>query len=167
LRAALAALASGQPVRALGFIRRHQKRFVPGKAVFLLLALAFAQQRQFPRAWTMLRMNGIDTLPVAARWFVGADVMLPWLRDRLAELQREQRRAAIRRTAPRPDPAARSVKPPARASSGPAWPRWRPHCRFPICLGWTRASTCRSRIANAQAIVPTAPGRTWAVRSAE
>ena len=62
LLAALAALAAGHPVRALGFIRRHQKRYVPGKAVSLLLALAFAQQRQFPRAWAMLRMNGIDTL---------------------------------------------------------------------------------------------------------
>src|SRR4051794_31744914 len=32
LLAALAALAAGHPVRALGFLRRHQKRYVPGKA---------------------------------------------------------------------------------------------------------------------------------------
>ena len=147
LLAALAALAAGHPVRALGFIKRHQKRYVPGKAVSLLLALAFAQQRQFPRAWTMLRVNGIDTFPVAARWFVGADVMLPWLRDRLA--------GDSPRAAPRRDPRARAHASDAAAHAGetagvaPAagqrGARRRPRCRFPICLGWTRASTCRSR----------------------
>jgi superfamily II DNA or RNA helicase len=113
LLAALAALVAGHPVRALGFIKRHQKRYVPGKAVLLLLALAFAQQRQFARAWTMLLVNGLDTLPLAARWFVGGDVMLPWLRDRLADLQREQHRAAIRRTTPPPPPPPAPVKPQA------------------------------------------------------
>ena len=39
--------------------------------------------------------------------------MLPWLRDRLAELHLEQHRAAIRRTAPPPTQPPAPVKPPA------------------------------------------------------
>ena len=50
LLAALAALAAGQPVRAHVFLKRHQKRYVPGKAVSLLTALGYAQQRQFRRS---------------------------------------------------------------------------------------------------------------------
>ena len=50
LLAALAALVAGQSVRAHVFLKRHQKRYVPGKAVSLLSALAFAQQRQFSPA---------------------------------------------------------------------------------------------------------------------
>src|SRR5882757_1268562 len=50
LLAALAALAAGQPVRAQVLLKRHQKRYLPGKAVSLLTALAFAQQRQYTRA---------------------------------------------------------------------------------------------------------------------
>ena len=79
LLAALAALAVGQSVRAQVFLKRHQKRYVSGKAVSLLNALAFAQQRQFSRAWAMLSAEGIETFPAAARWFVGVDVMADWL----------------------------------------------------------------------------------------
>jgi len=89
LLAALAALAVGQSVRAQVFLKRHQKRYVPGKAVSLLTALAFAQQRQFSRAWAMLCAEGIDTFPAAARWFVGVDVMSQWLSERLLEIRLE------------------------------------------------------------------------------
>src|SRR5271169_3297945 len=71
LLAALAALAAGQPVRAHAFLKRHQKRYVPGRAANLLTALAFAQQKQFTRAWALLCADGTETYPVAARWFVG------------------------------------------------------------------------------------------------
>ena len=60
LLAALAALAAGHSVRAHVFLKRHQKRYVPGKAVSLLTALAYAQQRQFSRAWAMLCAEGIE-----------------------------------------------------------------------------------------------------------
>ena len=69
LLAALAALATGHSVRAHAFLKRHQKRYVPGKAVSLLTALAYGQQRQFSRAWTMLCAEGIEFSP---RPFVGS-----------------------------------------------------------------------------------------------
>ena len=153
LLAALAALAAGHPVRALGFIRRHQKRYVPGKAVSLLLALAFAQQRQFPRAWAMLRMNGIDTLSIAARCFVGADVMLPWLRDRLAELRLEQHRAAIRRTAPPPTQPRAPVKPPPPRQQRAGVTAVAPALSVPDLPRLDASFNVQVEIANTQAIV--------------
>ena len=70
LLAALAALAASQTMRAHAFLKRHQKRYVPGGAANLLIALAYAQQRQFTRAWAMLTADGIETFPVAIRWFI-------------------------------------------------------------------------------------------------
>jgi superfamily II DNA or RNA helicase len=113
LLAALAALAAGQPLRAHAFLKRHQKRYVPGKAVSLLSAVAFAQQRQFARAWAMLRADGIESFPTAVRWFVGADVMLPWLRERLLEIRLEQNRSGTRGVAPPPMRPRTPAQPPA------------------------------------------------------
>ena len=121
LLAALAALAVGQSVRAQVFLKRHQKRYVPGKAVSLLTALAFAQQRQFSRAWAMLCAEGIETFPAAARWFVGVDVMAQWLRERLLEIRLEYGRMEPRVAKAHPIRPKPLTKPPAsrppRASS--------------------------------------------------
>jgi superfamily II DNA or RNA helicase len=102
LLASLSALAAGQPARAQLFLKRHQKRYVAGKAVSLLTALVFAQQKQFSRAWTLLCTEGIETFPSAARWFVGIDVMSHWLSERLLEIRLEQRRPAPRDVKARP-----------------------------------------------------------------
>jgi superfamily II DNA or RNA helicase len=110
LLAALAALAAGQPVRAHAFLKRHQKRYMPGHAAGLLTALAFAQQRQFSRAWALLCADGTESFPVAARWFVGPRAMLPWLRDRLLEIRLEQSRAGPRPRPPAKPPAPRPQK---------------------------------------------------------
>ena len=48
--AALTALAGNQPERALALLKRHGKRYVPGKAVTLLTALALGQQGHFAQA---------------------------------------------------------------------------------------------------------------------
>ncbi len=123
LLAALAALAADQPARAHAFLKRHQKRYVPGKAVSLLTALAFAQQRQFSRAWAMLCADGIETFPLAARWFVGAATMSRWLQERLLEIRLEQHRSA---TPSQSTPPRTPAKPPAsrqqRTSVAPAAP---------------------------------------------
>ena len=114
LLAALAAMAASQPERALALLKRYQKRFAPGKPITLLTALALAQQRQFRRAWTMLETEGLESYPAAARWFVGADVMQDWLRDRLLEIRLERMRA--RAPAPiTPCPGKRTEAPVARA----------------------------------------------------
>jgi hypothetical protein len=113
LLAALAALAAGHSVRAHAFLKRHQKRYVPGKAVILLTALAYAQQRQFSRAWAMLCAERIESFPAAAHWFVGTGIMLHWLRERLLEIRFEQGRIephGAKTRSLRPTPLA---KPPA------------------------------------------------------
>jgi superfamily II DNA or RNA helicase len=113
LLASLAALAVGQSVRAQVFLKRHQKRYVPGKAVSLLTALAYAQQRQFSRAWAMLCAEGIETFPNAARWFVGADVMAHWLSEQLLEIRLEHGRIEQRGAKARPIRPKPVAKPPA------------------------------------------------------
>ncbi len=153
LLAALAALAAGQPLRALAFIKRHQKRFVSGNAVRLLTALALAQQRQYSRAWTMLRANGIETVSVAARWFVGGDVMLPWLRDRLLEIRLQQNRIEMR------SPTSRPVQPPTPAKPSPPRPQRvsvapvAPAVAIPDLPRLDASFNMQIEIANAQAIV--------------
>ena len=120
LLAALAALATGHSVRAHAFLKRHQKRYVPGKAVSLLTALVYGQQRQFSRAWAILCTEGIEFFPAAARWFVGAGIMLHWLRERLVEIRLEQGRteprAAKTRSIRQNPPAKPTASRPQRSS---------------------------------------------------
>ena len=76
LLAALAALTVGQPMRAHAFLKRHQKRFVPSRPVSLLTALALARQRQFTRAWEILRAEGLEeTVGYFGRRISVADVI--------------------------------------------------------------------------------------------
>jgi superfamily II DNA or RNA helicase len=119
LLAALAAVAADQPARAHAFLKRHQKRYVPGKAVSLLSALAFAKQRQFGRARALLGAEGLDTLSSAIRWFVGDDAMIGWLSKLLVEIRHEQGRMEPRaaRVCPSPPRQPRPSSPqPARAA---------------------------------------------------
>ncbi len=96
LLAALAVMAARRPERALAFLKRYRKRFACGKPTTLLTALALAQQGQFSRAQAMLGADGLHSYPIAARWFVGDDVMQDWLREQLAELRLDQIRAQSR-----------------------------------------------------------------------
>ena len=113
LLAALAALALDLPERALILLKRYGKRYVPGKPVTLLMALALAQQRRFTHAWTTLHAAGLDNDRAALAWFVGDTVMADWLSARLREIRIERLRrpghapAVTRRGKPRiADPAA-------------------------------------------------------------
>jgi len=148
LLATLAALAAGQPARAHAFLKRYQKRYVPGKAPALLTALAFAQQRQFTRAWALLCAEGIEAFPLAVRWFVGADVMSQWLRERLLEIRLEQSRTATRGAAARPVSPAPAPRP-QRASVAPVPPA----AAVPDLPRRDAGFEMRVEIANPQAIV--------------
>jgi superfamily II DNA or RNA helicase len=107
LLAALAALALDLPERALILLKRYGKRYVPGKPVTLLMALALAQQRRFTHAWTTLHAAGLDNDRTALAWFVGEMVMADWLFARLREIRIERLRrpghapAVTRRGKPR------------------------------------------------------------------
>jgi superfamily II DNA or RNA helicase len=133
LLAALTALAGNQPDRALRLLKRYGKRYVPGKMVALLTALALAQQGHFAQAWAKLTDEQLTTDRAAHTWFIGNTVMEQWLYDRLREIRREQLRTAgparitpriTPRGAPTARPAARGAKPkdtwpktPARAAA--------------------------------------------------
>ncbi|MDA8247872.1 MAG: DEAD/DEAH box helicase, partial [Rhodospirillales bacterium] len=122
LLAALTALAAGLPERALALLKRYGKRYVPGKPVALLTALAIAQQGQFARAWTTLHAEGLETDRAARSWFVGDDVMADWLVASLRQIRLERSRPqeptqARRRAAPPPvasrQPGSAAVLPPS------------------------------------------------------
>lgn len=90
--AALTALAGNQPQRALALLKRYGKRYVPGKAVTLLTALALGQQGHSAQAATMLQGAQLDTDRAALAWFVGDTVMTDWLLARLREIRVEKLR---------------------------------------------------------------------------
>ena len=94
LLVALTALAENLPERALVLLKRFSKRYVPGKPVTLLTALALAQQGHFARASRMLRAEQLDTDRAALTWFVGDTVMADWLYSRLREIRVESLRSA-------------------------------------------------------------------------
>ena len=112
LRAAAAGRARGVGRRSADararLLKRHQKRYVPGKAGQSADSRSHSRSNgNSPAPGQCCALNGIDTLPVAARWFVGADVMLPWLRERLLETPP--------RAAPRRDPRRHRAAAAARA----------------------------------------------------
>jgi superfamily II DNA or RNA helicase len=152
LLAALSALAAGQSVRAQVFLKRHQKRYVPGKAVSLLTALALAQQRQFSRAWALLCAEGLESFPSAARWFVGADIMAHWLRARLLEIRLEQGRIAPRGVKARPIWPNPPKKPPASRSQRASVAASAPNLTMPDLPRQDASFNVNIEIANPQAI---------------
>lgn len=115
LLAALTCLAGRRPERALALLKRYGKRYVPGKPIVLLTALAYAQQGQFARAWTMLEADHIHTDRAALAWFVGDGAMDNWLLAHLREIRLErlgsQSRAKPHRPANQPPASARKTKP--------------------------------------------------------
>ena len=113
LLAALTALAGNQPDRALRLLKRYGKRYVPGKPVTLLTALALAEQGHFAQAWAKLAAEQLTTDRAAHSWFVGHTVMEEWLYDRLREIRRERLRTTgpAQGPTPRARPAARTAKP--------------------------------------------------------
>ena len=115
LLAALVMLVAKQPDRALTFLKRHQKRWVPGRRTELLTALALAQQGHVGRAGTILETAGLDTLDRAYGAMPQCPGMMDWLGDRLTEIARKRGRL------PKPKPDVTThAKPKPRATATPA-----------------------------------------------
>jgi superfamily II DNA or RNA helicase len=91
---------------ALTYLKRHQKRWVPGKRNELLTALALAQQGHVGRAGAMLEAAGLHTLYRAYGALPQGVDMAEWLGDRLTEIARKRGKPAP----PKPKPPA--TKPP-------------------------------------------------------
>ncbi len=67
--AATAALLEEHPERALVFLKRYSKRYVPTGSHHLLHALALAQQNKFTAAQALLERHGPTSAPEALRAF--------------------------------------------------------------------------------------------------
>ena len=120
LIAALIMLVAKQPDRALTYLKRHQKRWVPGRRTELLTALALAQQGHVGRAGSMLEAAGLDTLYRAHGAMPQCPGMSEWLADRLTEIARKRGKlpkpkpkpVAIKPAKPKPRTAVASAAPP-------------------------------------------------------
>ena len=154
LLAALAALATGHSVRAQAFLKRHQKRYVPGKAVSLLTALAYAGSKDnsaVPGQCYVPRGSSHSPRPLG--WFVGTGIMLHWLREQLVEIRLEQGRTEPRGTntrSIRPNPSA---KPPASRPHRESVALATPVAAVPDLTRHDVSFNVRVEIVNAQAIV--------------
>ena len=112
LTACLAALVDGQPDRAMGFVKRFERKFATGRANLLLTALALAGQGHVARAWTLLDQHQMLDSRRAAYWFIGGPAMAPWLSEQLATLRRQYRQERLAAARPAAGkPAARKPKP--------------------------------------------------------
>jgi superfamily II DNA or RNA helicase len=110
LVAALIMLVAKQPDRALTYLKRHQKRWVPGKRTELLTALALAQQGHVGRAGSMLEAAGLDTLYRAYGALPQCPGMMDWLGLSLAEIARKRGRLPQSRPKPAATKPAKSKR---------------------------------------------------------
>jgi len=116
--AATAALLDRNPERALVFLKRYSKRYVPTATHHLLSALAAEQQNKPVVARAILEQNGLTSRFEVLRAFPAGWARLEWLDDRLANilgklnrkstgaLARRIHAKAMPRTAPRAVPKA-------------------------------------------------------------
>lgn len=81
--AATAALLDGRNERALVFLKRYSKRYVPTGSAHLLHALALAQQNKHGPARALLQSHGLTDIYAAMRAFPGGVRRMPWLTERL------------------------------------------------------------------------------------
>jgi len=154
LLAALIMLVAKQPDRALTYLKRHQKRWVPGKRTDLLTALALAQQGHVGRAGTMLEAAGLDTLYRAYGALPQGVNVAEWLGGRLAEIARKRGRSPPPKAKPKP---AKPARPTPRAIAMPAAPA------LPDLPRLEAGFTTSIEFANADAIRVTGdlPDPTW------
>jgi superfamily II DNA or RNA helicase len=97
--AATAALLDGHPERALVFLKRYSKRYVPNAANHLLLALALELQNKNVMARAVLERHGLTSPYDAMRAFPGGWERHGWLSERLVNILGKERKTAQRRAA--------------------------------------------------------------------
>jgi hypothetical protein len=88
--AATAALLDGRAERALVFLKRLSKRYIPGPSVHLLHALALAQQNKLAPARLLLERHDLYIPYAALRVFPGGRMRSNWLIDQLARIRGQQ-----------------------------------------------------------------------------
>jgi superfamily II DNA or RNA helicase len=121
LLAALVMLVAKQPARALTFLKRREKYYVPGKPTQLLTALALAQQGHIGKAGVMLDSAGLNALYRAAGVMPQCPGMTVWLADRLGEIA-QKRRPPEKRQPPAKRTVAKPAAPKPRTTTTPVAP---------------------------------------------
>jgi superfamily II DNA or RNA helicase len=96
--AATAALLEERPERALIYLKRYYKRYVPGHTYHLLRALALGQRNQFVPARIILERHGLDSPRDAIRVFPGSRTRAEWLLPRLNAILYREEASAYRET---------------------------------------------------------------------
>jgi len=119
LLAATAALLDRNPERALKFLKRFAKRFVPVNAYHLLDALALAQQNRFVLARSVLESHALDNPFLAFASFPGGRARRAWLDREFDRIFRHGKPPRGRRGASAEERRAARGK----ASSKPTVPR--------------------------------------------
>ena len=125
--AATAALFDGRTERALVFLKRLSKRYIPTNTDHLLHALALAQQNRLGPARALLERHGLTRWHEAMTAFPGGWARSAWLSDHLDTIMGRRSVARQRATtgggkatskpAAKARPAERSRNPPARATA--------------------------------------------------
>jgi superfamily II DNA or RNA helicase len=106
--AATAALFERRPDRALIFLKRYHKRYVPSDSYYLLYALALGQQNKLAPARTILRRYSLDSTWAAMQVFPGGMARSQWLQAQLHPILVQNKALAVHRTAPPSKGAARA-----------------------------------------------------------
>jgi superfamily II DNA or RNA helicase len=125
LLAALGAIASAQPARALAFLKRYGKHYQMRASANLLSALVLADQDNHDLAWSILKAKHLDEPRAAVAAFIGPDIMHDWLRGRLRAIKTHAIKAQAikthppRQKQPAPKPAPVLAKPTPRAKPTP------------------------------------------------
>src|ERR1700722_16611981 len=98
--AATAALLDRHPDRALVFLKRYSKRYVPIATYHLLHALALELQNKPTMAGAILERHGLTSLPDVMRVFPAGWARRNWLRERLVNIFGRDAMAGRRAVAP-------------------------------------------------------------------
>jgi superfamily II DNA or RNA helicase len=142
--AATAALFDEHPERALVFLKRFSKRYVPEKTYHLLHALALAQQNKVGAACTLLQREALTSHYEAMRAFPGGWIRRDWLIDRLDRILDWNRPAKRKRAASGADRTPRKASTKART---PMRPVAQPHDAPPAATAPPAAAPGLARIA--------------------
>jgi superfamily II DNA or RNA helicase len=119
--AASAALLGGRPDRATIYLKRFAKRYTPGKAYYLLSALAMAGQKNMFAARTLLERHNLTKLDEAIVSFPCGWERRRWLAEQINAIMGRGRELRARKPAVKPAPAAKPPKspPPIKSAAAP------------------------------------------------
>ena len=126
LLAATAAVLDEQPRRALVFLKRHSKRYLPSAPHHLLHALALNQEKKRVVARALLERHGLTEWVEAYHAFAGGMAHYRWLLDQLDAIMGREPSSPWGRRSRGPRPSARGAaaapKKPALKTAAPAKP---------------------------------------------